>query len=104
MLQRILFQLWKQNRLKGILRPSFVTAIWAISLSNTLVIGPAKAEEGIVPAKELFITHLSVVDDARASAGGPWSLSGALVRISPDHAPELLKQWLSSWATTILNG
>jgi hypothetical protein len=51
--------------------------------------------------KELMITDLSVVDDARAETpGGPWSFGYLLQSLTQDHAAARLtvKDWLRSWS------
>jgi hypothetical protein len=49
--------------------------------------------------KELLMTDLSVVNDARASgADGPWSFGGLMTALAPNDAPALVKQWLGSFA------
>lgn len=71
-----------------------------------LVMAPARAEEictfptppDISIDKELLVTDLSVVNDARASgASGPWSFGGLVSALAPDAAPDLVKQWLASF-------
>jgi hypothetical protein len=48
--------------------------------------------------RELLITDLSVVNDARASgAGGAWSFAGLLTALAPNDTPALVKQWLDSF-------
>lgn len=73
-----------------------------------LAIAPAQAEEictfpapaDISIAKELLITDLSVVNDARTSgATGAWSFSGLMTALAPRDAPGLVKQWLGSFET-----
>jgi hypothetical protein len=72
-----------------------------------LATGPARAEEictfptptDISIDKELMITDLSVVNDARAStANGAWSFGGLMTALAPNDAPVLVKQWLDSFA------
>ena len=67
---------------------------------------PASAEEictfptppGISIEKELLITDLSVVNDARASAAnGAWSFGGLMTALAPDDAAGRVKQWLDSF-------
>ena len=71
-----------------------------------LASGPAQAEEictfpapkDISIEKELLITDLSVVNDARASgADGAWSFGGLMTALAPNDAPALVKQWLDSF-------
>jgi hypothetical protein len=67
---------------------------------------PARAEEictfpapqDISIEKELLISDLSVVNDARASdPDGAWSFGGLMKGLSADDAPGLVKQWLESF-------
>ena len=70
-----------------------------------LATGPARAEEictfpaptGISIEKELMITDLSVVNDARAAADGAWSFGGLMTALASNDAPALVKQWLDSF-------
>jgi hypothetical protein len=71
-----------------------------------LAVGTVRAEEictfptpaGIAVEKELLITDLTVVNDARAGgANGAWSFSGLLTALAPDDAPALVKQWLGGF-------
>src|SRR5262245_54484084 len=71
-----------------------------------LAVGPARAEEictfptpnDISIEKELLITDLSVVNDARSSGpDGAWSFGGLMRALLPQNAPDLVKQWLDSF-------
>jgi hypothetical protein len=71
-----------------------------------LTAGPAWGEEictfpapqGISIERELLVTDLSVVNDARASgAAGAWSLGGLMKVLAPQDAPGLVKHWLGSF-------
>jgi len=87
-------------------------------LSLLLVIAGARAATaedctfhtppGITVAKELMITDLSVVNDARASGpNGPWSFGGLMGAMAPkpDDAGRFVKDWLKTWRTTMsING
>lgn len=86
------------------------TALAALLLATA----PARAEEictftapaGISIEKELLITDLSVVNDARASgAQGAWSFGGLMTALAPEGAAALVKQWLASFdARQTVNG
>ncbi|WP_293676450.1 hypothetical protein [uncultured Phenylobacterium sp.] len=57
----------------------------------------------VVDAKrELFITHVSVVDDPRALGAGPWSFGGLMTAMAPTDAgaAQFTKDWLATWRTT----
>lgn len=80
---------------------SAVAACW-------LAIASAQAEEictfptppDISIEKELLITALSVVNDARASgASGGWSFGGMMTALAPRDAAGMVKQWLASFET-----
>ena len=62
----------------------------------------------VVTAKELMITDLSVVNDARASGpNGPWSFGGLMEAMAPkpEDAGRFVKAWLKTWQTsTLING
>jgi hypothetical protein len=62
----------------------------------------------IVIAKELMVTDLSVVNDARANGpGGPWSFGGLMTAMAPkpEGAGRFVKSWLKTWQTTTsING
>jgi hypothetical protein len=62
----------------------------------------------VATAKELMITDLSVVNDARASGpGGPWSFGGLMAAMAPkpEDASRFVKAWLKTWQTsTSING
>jgi hypothetical protein len=62
----------------------------------------------VVTAKELMITDLSVVNDARASGpSGPWSFGGLMTAMAPkpEDAGRFVKAWLRTWQTTTsING
>ncbi len=66
------------------------------------------APTDVVAAKELMITDLSVVNDARASGpGGPWSFGGLMAAMAPrpEDADRFVKSWLKTWqTTTTING
>src|ERR1700752_3963999 len=77
------------------------------SVGCWLATGPGRAEEictfsappDISIDKELMITDLSGVKDARASpANGAWSCGGLMTALAPNDAPALVKQWLDSFA------
>jgi hypothetical protein len=56
------------------------------------------APQDISIEKELLITDLSVVNDARAAgAAGAWSFGGLMTALAPNEAPALVKQWLGSF-------
>jgi hypothetical protein len=56
------------------------------------------APQDISIEKELLITDLSVVNDARASdVAGAWSFGGLVTALAPNDAPALVKQWLDSF-------
>jgi len=59
-------------------------------------------------AKELMITDLSVVNDARAGgATGAWSFGGLMAAMAPktEDAGRFVKAWLKTWRTTTqING
>jgi hypothetical protein len=57
----------------------------------------------VVTAKELMITDLSVVNDARANgADGPWSFGGLMAAMAPkpEDTSRFVKSWLATWRTT----
>jgi hypothetical protein len=86
-----------------------IAACWSpmLALAALLVaMAPARAEEictftapkDISIEKELMITDLSVVNDARASgADGAWSFGGLLTALAPNDTPALVKHWLDSF-------
>lgn len=85
------------------MKSPLLTALLAAAL-----VTPAHAEDctfhapaGIVTAKELMITDLSVVNDPRAEAAGPWSFGGLMRAMTPKDADAggLIKAWLRSWQT-----
>jgi hypothetical protein len=60
----------------------------------------AQEPEEINIKKELMITDLSVVNDARAEGpDGPWSFGGLMTRMAPSDAagPQFVKDWLDTW-------
>jgi hypothetical protein len=60
----------------------------------------AQEPEEINIKKELMITDLSVVNDARADGpDGPWSFGGLMTRMAPSDAaaPQFVKDWLDTW-------
>ncbi len=60
----------------------------------------AQEPEEINIKKELMITDLSVVNDARADGpDGPWSFGGLMTRMAPSDtaAGQFLKDWLDTW-------
>jgi hypothetical protein len=62
----------------------------------------------VVIAKELMITDLSVVNDARADGpNGPWSFGGLMAALAPkgEDAGRFVKSWLKTWqANMSING
>jgi hypothetical protein len=53
----------------------------------------------VVPEKELLITDVSVILDARALDAGVWNFASMLKRLGPIGLDEgrFLKSWLSGW-------
>ncbi|MGK0154562.1 MAG: hypothetical protein ACI9SE_001515 [Neolewinella sp.] len=48
--------------------------------------------------RELFVHATSVVDDARASTGGPWSFGALMTRMSGDvPAARFAEDWMRTW-------
>jgi hypothetical protein len=92
-----------------VLRVAVPGAYWRallIAAACWLATSSARAEEictfpaptDISIEKELLITDLSVVNDARASGpGGPWSFAGLMTALAPGDATGLLKQWLDGF-------
>lgn len=70
-----------------------------------LMVAPARTEEictfpapkDIVVEKELLLTDLSVVNDARAVGDGVWSFGGLMSALAPHDAPALVKHWLATF-------
>ena len=53
---------------------------------------------GIRPARELFIVHPKVVDDARAKYPGSWSFGGLVNElVGEDKAGACVRAWLETW-------
>ena len=52
--------------------------------------------------RELWITNVSVVDDPRARANGPWSFGGLMMAMAPTPAaaPQFTKDWLATFRST----
>lgn len=87
------------------MRPNSRAAASMLFGALLLAAVPAAAEEictftapaDISIEKELLITDLSVVNDARASGNGPWSFGGLMTALAAESAPALVKQWLESF-------
>lgn len=60
----------------------------------------AQCQPSVVPEKELMITDLSVVNDARATApGGVWTFGHLIRRLTPASVDpaDFARAWLSEW-------
>src|SRR5262249_50660616 len=95
-----------QRRAMKVHMPKFTRKSPLIAFATLLLVsGPLQAEEictfaaptDISIERELLITDLSVVNDARASSSGAWSFGGLLTTLAPSDAPALVKHWLDSF-------
>jgi hypothetical protein len=79
--------------------PIVAAILWLVSATvQAEEICTFPAPKDISVEKELLITDLSVVNDARASgADGAWSFGGLLAALAPGDAPALAKHWLDSF-------
>ena len=96
--------MWKSLRLSALL--AMAACCFALTPARTEEICTFPAPQDISIEKELLITDLSVVNDARASgAGGAWSFGGLMTALAPGDAAILVKRWLESYGRRLeVNG
>jgi hypothetical protein len=76
-----------------------LSALWLTAVpAQAAEICSFVAPQDISIEKELLMTDLMVVNDARASGAGAWSFGGLMAALAPNDAPALVKQWLDSFA------